>query len=64
MTTMCSEDEDLPVAHCEACRQAIYRDEMAVYLDGRWYCDGVCLAEGLDAEWGPAGEIADKMAAQ
>ena len=64
MTTMRPEDEDVPVGRCEACGQAIYRDEMAVYYDGGWYCDGVCLAEALGAEWGPVDEILDKMAAQ
>lgn len=58
------ETEDLPVDYCAACRQAIYRDQEAVWYDGDWYCDTACLVEALGAEWGPVDEILEKMAAQ
>jgi hypothetical protein len=45
------EKEHRVVARCSYCETEFYEGDSVLEYDGEYYCDNICLKEGIGARW-------------
>jgi len=45
-----------PAAYCDVCGTPLFPGDDAIYMDGDWFCNDLCLMTRVDAKWDTVGE--------